>query len=359
MSLSSNASNVLLAKCRAKYGRRLTLQDINAMISCRSVTDVTAYLKANTHYGEALASFDPSTAHRRNIELALRRELYEDFSSLCRYELSVGEWFGDYLLMRSEIEQIMSFLCLLSAGRPQEFIFSLPTFFVQHSEIDFTSLSQCRDYNDFLLAMRSSRYIKTLRAFIPLDGEQLDIALVEHGLYRQFYDTIWDIITTHYSGTAREELLDLTGAQLDILNFCHIYRLKRYYGADSASVRAMLLRGEHRIRAKVMKDIIEAPTADAALELFITKTPYGRQFDREDFEKGGIETATQSVVCAMAQRLLRSSIHPTTVLLSYIILATNELQDVTSIVEGVHYGLSPDEILSIITVGNTENSSMS
>ena len=46
--LSSLSSNVVLAKARAKYGKRLKEKDYRNLLDCKSVAEVAAYLNANT-----------------------------------------------------------------------------------------------------------------------------------------------------------------------------------------------------------------------------------------------------------------------------------------------------------------------
>lgn len=350
MGLSSNASNVLLAKCRARFGKRLTAQDINSLVSCHTVSEVASYLKSNTHYAQALETTDTTAIHRRELESTLKSYLFEDLSSLCRYELSVGEWFSDYILMRGEIQQIISYLRLFSVGKQNEFIFSLPAFYMQHLDLDIPALAEAKTYKDFLAAMRRSRFIKVLRTFTPDSGEPVDCAMVEHALYRHFYENIDAIIERHYSGSALDELRDIMSTQQDILNFRHLYRMKKYYRAEPVSIRAWMLGSSSNLSAGKMKAMIEAPDADKALELFMA-TSYGRMTDLGKLD-GGIEAATSPVIFSKALRYLRSSVNPTTVMLSFINIAETELQDVVSFVEGVHYGLAPGSILNMTTIDN-------
>lgn len=352
MPLSSNASNVLLAKCRARFGKRLTTQDIAALTGCRTVQEAASYLKSSTHYGASMENIDPSVIHHHQLEAILRERQYDDFSSLCRYELSVGEWFGDYILMRGEIRQIMSYLRLLAAGKQKEFIFSLPEFYIKHYELDIPALTAAKNYGDFLTAMRRSRFIRVLRTFSPEKDEKIDFAVIEHALYRYFYENIVKIIKEHYKGSARQELEDLIFTQEDILNFCYIYRMKKYYGAKPDSIRAWMLTGGSNIRPSLLTQMIEAYTAEDALRLFDEKTGYGRLFSVEDIKNGGVEVATRPIIFSKALRLLRSSVNPTTVLLSFITLTEIELSDVITMIEGVHYGLDQAAIYSLLTIDN-------
>ena len=350
MSLSSNASNVLLAKCRAKFGRHLTEQDVNTMVNCRTISEVTACLKSNEHYGPMLSDVDESSVYRRRIEFLIEQGFYQELSTLCRYELQVGEWFSSYALMKGEIKLIMSFLRQLAAGHPDELIFSLPELFLQRSDIDFPALLECRSFAEFLQIMDKTRFGKVLRVYVPTTGKQPDFAMLEHALYDEFYNTIFEIINKHYSGSARDELTELLGLQLDLDTFSHIYRLKKYYRADPAMIRTMLLGRTTHIGRSTLDALIAAPDADTALEIFSQRTVYRRKLDLTRVRECGIEAAVNSIVYEKALRLLRTSVNPTTVLLSYITLAETETRDIVTIVEGVFYKLSADEIKQLITI---------
>ncbi len=67
----SQASNVLLTKSRAMFGKRLTAQNISDLLGCQTVTEVAVYLKNNTHYAYALRNIDESNVHRGQLEAAL------------------------------------------------------------------------------------------------------------------------------------------------------------------------------------------------------------------------------------------------------------------------------------------------
>lgn len=350
MNPGSKASNVLLARCRARYGRRLTAQDIETLISCRTMSECADCLRS-TRYADALSGLEDGSMRRRTVEAALSDHLMNELYSLCRCEQSVGDWFGDYILMRAEIRQIMSFMYLLASGRQQESILSVPEFILRRSHIDSAEFAACTTYDDLLRAMRHSRFARVVRAMRPLPGNRPDCARIEHALYAELYREVKEIINRH-SGKVREELNDIIGTQLDMLNFRTIYRLKKYYEATPAEVRSMLFSCEHRIRHSVLQDMINAPDADSVLSIFIGRTPYGRQLDRELVDSGGFETATQLLVQSRARRLMRSSINPATVLLAYVVMAEAEVHDLTVIVESIFYGLPREEILSLITIDN-------
>ncbi len=351
MNLSSKASNVLLARCRARYGQRLTAQEIDTLLGSRTVADCSACLR-NTRYAPALASLGESSMYRRPSEAALNGFLLDELYTLCRCEQSVGDWFSDYIVMQAEIRLITSFVQKLSAGRHGEMILNVPEFILHRSGIDPELLGSARSYDDFLGAVKRSRFAKVLRALRPLPGNRPDCALIEHSLYVKFFDEVIALVNRH-SGSARDELMDIIGTRIDISNFRHIYRLKKYYGADIAAVRSMLIHHEHRISNSVMRSMTNADSAEEVLRIFIEKTPYGRYVDAGRLSTGaGLETETRLLIHTRARKLMRSSVNPATVLLAYITLAEAEVQDLTTIIEGVFYGVSREEIMGLITIDN-------
>ncbi len=349
MIFASKAANVLLARCRARYGKRLTAQEIEALAGCRTVADCASVLR-NTAYAGCLSSLGEGGMYRRPFEAALNNHLMEEMYTLSRCEQSVGDWFADYLLMKNEIRQLMAVVRRFSLGQEKENAPFVPENVLRHSEIDPEKLSSCADYDDLLEAARHSRFIKVLRAMRPLPGNRPDSALIEHSLHAAFYEQVNELIHRH-SGSAEAELTGLVGTQMDMDNFRHVYRLKKYYNADEAAVRSMLFGPRSVTGSRVMRRMTAAPDAETVMEIFLENTPYGRHIDREILAReGGLEAATRLLVLTQARKLMHSSVNPSTVMLAYIIMAEAEVHDLTTIVEGVYYGLPREEILSLITI---------
>ena len=114
-------SNVILAKARAMYGGRLTPQDLAALLGCRSVGEIAAYLKSNTSYATVLGEVNESSIHRGYLEVLLRRKVRQDYAALCRYDMAGGREMAEYLLRREVADQIVRCLRLIGAGRSEEY----------------------------------------------------------------------------------------------------------------------------------------------------------------------------------------------------------------------------------------------
>ncbi|MDP4114411.1 MAG: V-type ATPase subunit, partial [Bacillota bacterium] len=185
--LSSLSSNVILSKARAMYGRRLTPQNYSELLNCQTVSEVAGYLKNRTAYGKILSGINESDIHRGQLENRLRQKMFQEYDSLCRYELSVGEHFAEYLIALNEIEQIMHSLVLLMAGSPQEYIFNMPMFLNRHTSIDLPSLAKIKNYDDLLQALGRTPYRGLLDPFRPVAGMPIDFTGIETALYTHLY----------------------------------------------------------------------------------------------------------------------------------------------------------------------------
>ena len=159
--LSSLSSNVVLAKARAKYGKRLKEKDYRNLLDCKSVAEVAAYLKANTDYHDVLTGINEYDIHRGQLEVLIKQKLFYNLSSFVRYELSVGEQLADYVIARAEIEEILDALMLMSAGG-RKISQAAPLYLAKHTKIHMEQFSSLQTYGEFLDALGSSVYRRLL-----------------------------------------------------------------------------------------------------------------------------------------------------------------------------------------------------
>lgn len=348
MPVISKASNALYAKCRAMFGKRLTKHDIQNLLSCRTLSEIAAYLKANTIYAPALANIDERLTHRGQLEAELNRLLFERYEALCRYELSVGEPLGDYIMLRTEARQLLIFLQYLRAGNPQDYLFRIPAFFEEHTDVELMGLSQVTDFNGFLEHIKKSRFYPAMKKIAPVNGMQLDYTLAENVTYAELYSIALDIVKKHYVGQPKDELLDLFGTEIELHNVLSVYRLKKYYKASPDLIRSLVYPYYARIRKKLMDEMIEAESAEKVLELLLTKTPYRRETSIDRINDLHIDAAFSELKYKRARHYMRFSTNPSVVLMSFMNISETELTEIVTIIEGVRYGLPPEEIESLI-----------
>ena len=345
---SPYSSNVILAKARAMFGNSLKVQDYNNLLNCHSVSEIAVYLKNNTSYSSVLTEINENTIHRGYLEQLLRRKLFNDYAALGRYDLSVGMHLSSYLIQRSEIEEIISCLRLMSAGRASEFFFAIPYFFSSHTHLDLAKMSQCKTFQDVLETMRGTQYYEILSKFPPLENGQIQLTKIETALYTQLTNTMFDFISRH-RGEVRKELNGLYGSYVDAQNVTRILRLKQFFHASPDTIRSNLLPYGHCLPDKVMNSMISASDTAAVMSIFLS-TPMGRRIP--EAQQSLLHDLHDRAPYYNARKYMHYSIYPSVVFLSYIIITGVELDDIINIIEGVRYGLQPDEIRPMLVLAN-------
>lgn len=348
--LSTLSSNVVLSKARAMYGRRLTTQNYKELMACQSVGEVAAYLKSRTSYKKALAGINEYSIHRGQLEVRLKQKLFDDFASLCRYEISVGEHFSDYLIIRSEVEQILHSIILLSAGKPEEYLFSMPMYLTRHTRIDLNALAQIKSFDDLLNALSHTPYHKLLETFRPVGGLPLNYTGIENALYTYLYSSIFEVIDKYTKGETAKQLREIFNSYLDLVNYSRIVRLKASYQGEPDFIRSSLL-PLGSLRKKVLNQMLEAQT-EAEINGILKKTSLGKQFLQIDHTYA--DEIPERVKYSICRHDIHFSTHPSVVLMAYAFIAQAELTDIITIVEGVRYHLPADEIAKLLIVYNTK-----
>ena len=345
--LSGFSSNVVLAKARAMYGRRLVRQNYQELLACHSVNEVASYLKSRTAYGKILSGINEADIHRGQLEVLLRQKAFEDSAALCRYEISVGEHFSQYILEKAEVEQIMHSLIHLMAGSPEEYLFSMPSYLNRHTRIDLPSLGRICSFDDLLAALNHTPYQKIVSKFRPLPEQPIDYLSIESALQRYVLSHCFSIIENETHGETRRQLEEMFGIYTDIENFTTILRLKFNYHCGPDFIHSTLL-PYGMLKERHIETLLEADTLADARAAF-EKTPTGRKIRNLDVSADLLSTQAEYTVY---RQKIRFSIHPCVVMLSYIFLMQIELHDITNIIEGIRYQVPSDDIASLLTIIN-------
>lgn len=344
--ISNLSSNVILAKARAMYGRRLTMENYKDLLACRNVSEVAAYLKTRTVYKKALVGIDENSVHRGQLEAKLKQKLFEDYASLCRYEITVGEHFARYLIKRSEIEQILHSLLTLHTETPGDF--TLPMYITRHTQLNLAALNQIENFDDLLKALNKTPYRKILEGFRPVAGIPLNYTGIENALYTYLYNDVFDVIKKHTRFETAKQLREIFTTYIDLTNYARIVRLKVSYNASPDFIRSSLLPFGH-VEKKLFSDMMAANSAEEITEI-MEKTLVGKHYLK--IKHSYVDEIPNFAKYSISRHDMRYSTHPSVVLMSYIFLMQAELTDIITIIEGIRYKLPPDEIIKLLIIYN-------
>lgn len=338
---SEYSSNVILAKTRAMYGKRLKHSDYDTLLNCKSVFEIASYLKNNTSYSKTLALTNESEVHRGDLEFILKNKSLTDLASLLRYEKASGDAFSDYIVAKIEIEQIINTLMRISSSGETFLPRNLPPLFDKHSKIKLSTLTHARTYDEFLMAIRNSSYKKLFKDIKPDENGCLNLSQIEYILYNYLYKILFSSIESTSNATAKNQLNDIFRTYINFRNFVRIVRNKR----NKNKSYDFMIMDFGSLSKKHLDKMIKAASEKEAFEI-MASIPQGRFLNK--IEYGYVDQIPFIVRHKMCIHEIHSSVSTAVVLMSYIFLMENELSNIIKIIEGIRYSLPKSEISKLL-----------
>ena len=181
-------------RAKAKYGKRLREKDYKSLLNCESVPDVMAYLKSNTRFIDAFGEANERGMRRGLFESLLRQYYINEIDTICRYELSVGDYVSKYVAHKTEIDEIIRILTVLNSKEKREYNFTVPAHIAKRTSIDLNALSETKTFEQFVEAAKKTPYEKILKKYIAQKNKQIPITEIESELYTQLYIELYEMI---------------------------------------------------------------------------------------------------------------------------------------------------------------------
>lgn len=335
-----NPASAIIAKVKSKYGKRLREKDYNAMVKCASVGEVVQYLKSYTHYQDALDRVS-SDIHRGNLENILREKQFENLLTFCKYNTG-NTPVTKYILRSTEIHELMKFITLLSIRRPQEYLFSLPLFFVRHTEIRLERLASVHSHEELLNVLARTDYAAIVSLFPPDERGDYDLAAVEDALENYNLKMLYADIGSLKNKKDKAQLKELFDTLADYQNYSRMMRLKKYYHMNNDAVRSHLL-SYGSLSGKRLDKILQKESYEE-VRAALSQTSVGKKAQNIDINS---EMAVQGRY-EICRHHLYFSTNPEVVLLAFDIVSQTELSNVVAVVEGVRYSMKPENIKEIL-----------
>lgn len=345
--LNKYSSNTILAKTHAMYAGRLTASNYNDLLNCKSVGDVATYLKNRTVYADVLQDAMTESLHREQLESILHKRLFNQYAALCRYELSIGTELYRGFIIRAEVEEILTFLRFLCNNHPEDYIFSLPPFLTDHTQVNLFALAEVKDFEGILRVLNGTDYFHVVEPFVKQSKEtgEIDYFSIEAKMKKFEFHKLCRVVADAFGGKYKKEVIQYFEREIDITNIINIYRLKRTIRASREEIRQTLVFG-HSVLSHQEFDIL----ADAATEedflVRLKTTQIGQRLQEKSYDY--LEEGLQKVRFDLEKRSFRFATNPYIVMFSYIFLAENEVQNITHIIEGIRYAIPPETIKSML-----------
>lgn len=347
--LGNFSDRAIAAKARAMYRYRLTPGDYEELMKKRTVGDIAAYLRDNTHYREALEQADYADIHRGQLENLLRGLQHNQYRRLIAFNHS-GKRIYRYLYLKEEMGELLALLRSLSGREYDEEAerYRPPThgWLGGNITLDLEKLAGAESIAELTGLLGDSPYGKLLQRFPPNEEGQIDFVGCERAFYTYYYQELLTFVKAELSGQAAKATREAVYRRIDNQNIVQTYRLKRFFRSDEQFIRENLLPFKTSSQPLIDR-MIAAPDVER-LHAILEEAGLARE--GETRERDYIEKVILRRRARQSRWDLHNSIHPTVVLYAYMTHLEIELEDIINIIESVRYGLPIEEMRKMLSI---------
>lgn len=330
-------------RAKAKYGKRLREKDYKALLNCESVPDVMAYLKSNTRFIDAFGEANERGMRRGLFESLLRQYYINEIDTICRYELSVGEYVSKYVAHKTEIDEIIRILTVLNSKEKREFNFTVPAHIAKRTSIDLNALSEAKTFEQFLEATKKTPYERILKEYNTEEYKQIPITEIESKMYIQLYIELYKMIEKT-SEDERKPLKNFLDSIIDLRNLLNIIRIKKYYDIDNKVVKSHII-PFGSVKSEVIDAMCNAETPEQVFEI-MKDTKTGKLMGKVKFDH--FDELELKVKYKNAKHNMYYSNSSSAVMIAYIVLCEIELHNLVCITEGARYRVDKKVIEALL-----------
>ena len=343
--------NATVAKARTLYGKRLSVDDYKELLKKTSISEIADYLKRETHFSECMSNIDINTVHRGYLEEILNRETLEEYARLCKFQNLASIDFFNYRVIINEISAIVRCVTFINAGRSEEFLNTIPTYLIQHASFDMMKLAESRTYGEMLEALRKTPYYEILKnEKIDEDGNY-DCTGIDTKLRAYYVNWVTTAVSKNFHGKDKKELLDIINILYDLTNVYNAFRFKAFSCAGEDEISEHLLPVRSRMSPMKKKELLEAENAEAYVEA-LSDTGFGRQMSEANPEMNRmtLQYDILRLKSKYAKLYLRRTTSPAVSIYTILFLLSAEVKNITTIIEGVRYGVPQQEIEKLLII---------
>ncbi len=342
MELSTMA---MVPKAKKMASQRLTIEEYRALMRRRSVLEVVLTLQNHPYFTQTLSGLAQTNPHREQIEQALNRDLFYKYEQLVRYCLS-KDGVSSYFVVRSEINEILHKLRLISVGYPDRYISGMPGFLVNRTKINLMEMAGAKNMHDMSRIFSKTKYSAAIKSVMHSQDENLDYLQCEKVFETLYYNYVLNKIDENMNSTDAKQIKELFCMMAEIYNVDLIFRAKAFYTQQLSEdkIQQLLLPIYGSLTKNKLISLAKSHDVEQFLTLF-NKSKAAKIYGvmpADYAQHTGV--GPYKTLRNKALHLLHFSINAQTVLAALLCLADIEKSNLITVVEGVRYNLEPEKI---------------
>lgn len=334
----------LVTKTKAMHGRLLSRETIMELSECESVEDILGFLREYGSYAPIYRSHD-EIAHRAQVEAVIDDSLYSDYGKLYRFSSGEQRKGLEILFLRYEMNVLKECLEYVHKRDGERNLAYLNLFFGQHASYDTTAVTEAKSMSELLQALAGTEYEGFLRRLVENEGmTHADYAIQLDILY---YKMAWKRRGKLRNAKTRDIYTQILGTEIDWQNIMWMYRSKRFYDRKQSDIYADMIPITYLLKRKELKSMLESETIEEFVEQ-LGKTAY---FTGKDaLVSLGDEVTFRQMMEKTYQKMCRKYPMSIAPVIKYLYDKENEIETLTTILEGVRYRIPAREIQELVLV---------
>ena len=334
----------LVTKTKAMHGRLLTKEELRYLTELETVEDFISYLKESKGYRAVYESHE-EIHHRSQVEAILHNALYMDYKKLYQFADSSQKKGLELLFLRYEVNVLKKCLdTALHGGKEQDREY-LKLIFDEHASFDTGRVMQAGSLQELCSALTGTPYEKLF--FRMSESNSMESGDFAFLLDIYYYQTAWRQIGKLTEKGMKRILTELIGTEIDWQNIMWMYRSKQFYRMTAKELEADLIPIQYRLRREEYARMVAAESVEEFLDI-LKKSAYVTEKNPLVTLKD--EITFQKIMERIYDRLCRKYPNSIAPVLKYLYDREGEIDNLTTILEGVRYQIPAREIREMILI---------
>ncbi|MBO5069885.1 MAG: V-type ATPase subunit [Roseburia sp.] len=332
----------LVTKTKAMHGELLPEEELCRLMEYETVEEIIAFLRESKGYAPIFKSHD-EMHHRAQVEAVMDDSLYSDYMRLYRFAGGEQRKGLEILFFRYEVNVLKNCLKHMEQGGREYNLGYLNLFFDRHSCYDTAALTRATNMAELIAALSGTRYEKLMGRL--QENPQLSGADYEMQLDIYYYRTVWKMKDKLTNRRTKQIFTRVLGTEIDWLNIMWMYRFKRFYHRKPTDIYADMIPVSYRLKKKELQKMLETEKLEEFVEV-LGHTAYFT--DKDPVVSLGDEITFRLVMEKTYRQICRAYPMSLAPVLWYLYNKENEIDDLTTILEGVRYRIPPKEIQELV-----------
>lgn len=328
-------------KAKVILGKLMKDADYEKLIKMDSVEEIKSYLRTQTHYKNMdWGSIDDT----QNFEVLMKKHFFNAYEKFFHFYVDSYREFIKAMFCRYEVENLKLFIRTLTRNESLNNIIDHLIYSNLYSNIDYEALEKVENIEEFMVAIKNTKYYQPLSIFMDEDPVQMNFhmeMILDRGYFNRLLESILKL-----KKRDRVMMLDLLGINADILNIQWIYRGRRFFDISSEELFNFTLNSGKIYDYKALKALCYMELDE--YRDFISKGDYADIFsDKEYMMERAMEKHLYYILEDITKHADNSIAWPVVLLFKF----EYEIRDLFTIIEAKKYDMENIQDLLIRDLG--------